>query len=134
MRGSLKNRGFIPNSFIRKQNEIKSKGERRGIFILILINIVLFPIVISSLQGDTLKEEKNSHVEVKKVSLLKNEAIKCLEMDKYDLEGEFIDKSGIIIVNDMDVIREIENDKGIFINSIENLGENKYKLKVKIGV
>lgn len=129
-----KNKGFVPNSFIKNKTNLKDKGEKRGIFLLIAINILILPVVINTISENNKTKVSLAPVVIQKELSLKDDLINWMEITKYDIEGEFNERESSVIINDMEIIKKIDKDENYNINSIENLGDNKYKLKLKRGI
>lgn len=125
MKNYLKNKNFIPRNYVKNANNIKSRGNRRGIIYLIIINIFILPVTIEGI----FKKEKPKEIEIAKPieqGVPIESIIKWInEIDK-DVEKLTVkNNSGVMMVKSIEKLYSLEGKKSISINNIiEN--EKKY--------
>ena len=126
MKRELKNKKFIPNNYLKSKNTIKNKGDKRGVIMLFILNIIMFPFIFSK----TPKENK----EIKSTNTLweannRQEEFKLwLNMSKYGGVQEFSLNTGEITLDTEENISNINKEKGIKVKEINVTSEGKYKI------
>ena len=103
----IKHKKFIPINFIERKSMTIEKNNGKAIFLLLLINIFLFP---QNIKGIFLKEEKDEFVEVKA-----NDYIDINEIEKWiALDNEHIlrftvrDNTGKVVLKSDEALNYIE--------------------------
>lgn len=103
----IKHKKFIPINFIESKSMTIEKNNGKAIFLLLLINIFLFP---QNIKGIFLKEEKYEFVEVKA-----NDYIDINEIEKWiALDNEHIlrftvrDNTGKVVLKSDEALNYIE--------------------------
>ncbi|MGL5352241.1 MAG: hypothetical protein ACRDA5_02830 [Clostridium sp.] len=125
-----KNKNFIPRNYIKNVDLVKNKGSKRGVVILIIINLLMLPLSI-----DLLLESKEP--EVKEVPKVVEEGINIKSVTKWieEVDGEVLsmdirNNSGTIIVKSMEKVYELEERPGVVISKISSTDTNNYNLQV----
>lgn len=128
MKKELKNKNFIPNNYLKSKNTIKNKGDKRGVIILFILNIIMAPFIFSK----NPKENKEI-VNTKPIWQANNrqEEFKLwLDMSKYGGSQEFSLNNGEIILDTEDNISSINKEKGIKVKEINVTSQGKYKISI----
>lgn len=123
------NKNFIPEKFIYKKEENNNKSINRGIILLLLANILIFPINISHV-NKIFSEKDNTKKEnvVEKRIDVKSELINWVDLlHKHTNYGDIEDNSGKIVLKNVKDIKKIEKD--LTIKKIWN-EDKKYYLNV----
>lgn len=123
------NKNFIPEKFNLKKEYNKNKSINRGIILLLVANILIFPVNINSLNKKYF-ENNNTKKEIstQKNIDLKDKLINWINLlHKYTNYGDIEDNSGKIVLKNIKDIKNIEKD--LTIKKVFN--ENKkYYLNV----
>ncbi|MBP1889746.1 hypothetical protein J2Z53_001329 [Clostridium moniliforme] len=123
------NKNFIPEKFNLKKEYNKNKSINRGIILLLVANILIFPVNINSLNKKYF-ENNNTKKEIstQKNIDLKDKLINWINLlHKYTNYGDIEDNSGKIVLKNIKDIKKIEKD--LTIKKVFN--ENKkYYLNV----
>lgn len=123
------NKNFIPEKFTLKKEYNKNKSINRGIILLLVANILIFPVNINSLNKKYF-ENNNTKKEIstQKNIDLKDKLINWINLlHKYTNYGDIEDNSGKIVLKNIKDIKKIEKD--LTIKKVFN--ENKkYYLNV----
>ncbi|ATD55203.1 hypothetical protein [Clostridium chauvoei] len=130
MKGFIKNKDFIPKNFSKKREEKLTKEDNKGILLLILINIFILPMTISSI---FLKEEPEIIEEKSEIEEISSENIKTFidEIDDNLLSIKIKDGIGEILVKGKEKIFSLEENRNILIDNIKKLEDNKFLLSIK---
>ncbi|MBX7415431.1 hypothetical protein K4H65_00265 [Clostridium chauvoei] len=130
MKGYIKNKDFIPKNFSKKREEKLTKEDNKGILLLILINIFILPMTISSI---FLKEEPEIIEEKSEIEEISSENIKTFidEIDDNLLSIKIKDGIGEILVKGKEKIFSLEENRNILIDNIKKLEDNKFLLSIK---
>lgn len=123
------NKNFIPEKFTLKKEYNKNKSINRGIILLLVANILIFPVNINSLnkkyfENNNTKKEISTQENID----LKDKLINWINLlHKYTNYGDIEDNSGKIVLKNIKDIKNIEKD--LTIKKVFN--ENKkYYLNV----
>ena len=122
------NKNFVPYSFVEKQTNVITSGDKRGLSLLVILALILFPIAIDKLT--TKKEEPKVRVEVKEDGIDRKEIINWYDIMENNTDGVINNQGCILNVYDIESLNKICEKEEFSINTIQNLGENKYKLSV----
>ncbi|WP_294348512.1 hypothetical protein [uncultured Clostridium sp.] len=129
MKRYLKNKDFIPKSFIEEKNKDLKEKEKKIIYFLLILSLILLPIAIMDRV-----DKKEDKIEDTGISSTKNTDIDLdlwiYVIKKYKAEGEFNPYEAYIYLEGKEYLDEIFYDEKININSMEDLGENKYRLQI----
>ncbi|MBX7408103.1 hypothetical protein [Clostridium chauvoei] len=130
MKGFIKNKDFIPKNFSKKREEKLTKEHNKGILLLILINIFILPMTISSI---FLKEEPEIIEEKSEIEEISSENIKTFidEIDDNLLSIKIKDGIGEILVKGKEKIFSLEENRNILIDNTKKLEDNKFLLSIK---
>ena len=126
MKRYLANKDFIPISFIESKKKNGSKGDRRGLMILTVIALILLPFLF----GNLFSKEKKEKVIKEDLSSQYRSLNKWLDFMDENLEGEFSKERGTIIIEGQEKLNTLLEKENIIIDSMEELGEKKYKLQI----
>ena len=126
MKRGLVNKDFIPISFIESQIKNGRKGERRGLILLLVVALSLLPFSFSNL----FSKEKKETVIKEDLSSQYISLNKWLDFMDENLEGEFSKERGTIIIEGQEKLSGLLEKENIIIDSMEDLGEKKYKLQI----
>ncbi|HEY5524153.1 MAG TPA: hypothetical protein VIK26_02330 [Clostridium sp.] len=126
MKRGLVNKDFIPISFIESQIKNGRKGERRGLILLLVVALSLLPFSFSNL----FSKEKKEMVIKEDLSSQYRSLNKWLDFMDENLEGEFSKERGTIIIEGQEKLSTLLEKENIIIDSMEDLGEKKYKLQI----
>jgi len=121
MKSYLKNKNFIPKSYIENTENSKNKGNTRGLIYLIIINLLIFPIIVERI----LESEKEIKPEI--IEPIEEVYIESLvnwinEIDKEVIELTVKNSNGTMMVNTPEKIYSLE-EKGVI--SIDNISKNE---------
>ncbi|MDS0527325.1 hypothetical protein NNC19_16665 [Clostridium sp. SHJSY1] len=130
MKKYLYNKDFLPKSFIRAKNNQLDNTEKRDAILMTVIACILLPISVGNIKSN-MKEEKtvinynrlNENEDNKKLYSWFNIIDMCFE-------GNLTRNEGNVYVYDKQNLEGILQDENIVINTMEDLGENKYRLQV----
>ena len=123
------NKNFIPEKFNLKKEYNKNKSINRGIILLLVANILIFPVNINSLNKKYFENNSTKkEISTEKNIDLKDKLINWISLlHKYTNYGDIEDNSGKIVLKNIKDIKNIEND--LTIKKVFN--ENKkYYLNV----
>jgi len=126
MKRCLVNKDFIPSSFIESQIKNGNKGDRRGLILLMVVALSLLPFSFSNL----FSKEKKEMVIKEDLSSQYRSLNKWLDFMDENLEGEFSKERGTIIIEGQEKLSTLLEKENIIIDSMEDLGEKKYKLQI----
>lgn len=121
MKSYLRNKNFIPKSYIENIENSKNKGNTRGLIYLIIINLLIMPITAEGI----LKREKEIKPEI--IEPIEQVHIESLvnwinEIDKDVIELTVKNSNGTMMVNTPEKIYSLE-EKGVI--SIDNISKNE---------
>lgn len=126
----LKNKNFMPRKFINNQNFKKNKGSKRGVVILIIVNLLFLPLTIDSF----FKNKKVKVLEVPKVldtGIAISGVIKWIEEIDVDVLSMSIrNNSGTMEVKSMEKVYSLEEHGEVIINNINSVNGNNYNLQL----
>ena len=109
---------------LKIQNNIKNKGNRKGVIYLIIINIFILPVTIERV----FEKEKPKEIEVAKPieqEISKESIIKWInEIDKDVEELTVKNNSGIMMIKSIEKLYSLEEKESI---SIDNITQNEKK-------
>ena len=126
MKRCLVNKDFIPSSFIESQIKNGNKGDRRGLILLMVVALSLLPFSFSNL----FSKEKKETVIKEDLSSQYGSLNKWLDFMDENVEGEFSKERGTIIIEGQEKLSTLLEKENIIIDSMEELGEKKYKLQI----
>ncbi len=123
------NKNFIPEKFNLKKEYNKNKSINRGIILLLVANILIFPVNINSLNKKYFENNSTKkEISTEKNIDLKDKLINWISLlHKYTNYGDIEDDSGKIVLKNIKDIKKIENDLTIKKIFSEN---KKYYLNV----
>ncbi|MGL4108152.1 hypothetical protein [Clostridium sp. LP20] len=121
---------FLPSSFVEMKVNETNRGDRRGLVLLSIIALILLPIGIKELGINKKEEVGKKLVNAGESYISKEEVFKWIEIPSKGVSGSFSEKGGKVIVRDKKILEEICEKEGFSINTIEYLGEDKYKIEV----
>ena len=128
MRKYYHNKSFVPYSFVEKQHKINDSGDRRGLSLLIILALMLFPMTIDKLI--TKKELPKESIKVREDGLDREEIISWYGIMENNTDGSITNNGCTLNIYDIESLNKICEKEEFTINTIENLGENKYKLSI----
>lgn len=126
MKRYLANKDFIPISFVESKTKNGSKGDKRGLIILTILALTLFPSGFSNLFSREEKEDLTKE----DLSIQYRSLNKWLDFMDEDFEGEFSKERGTIIIEGQEKLSTLLEKENIIIDSMEELGEKKYKFQI----
>lgn len=129
MKKYLINKDFIPKEFINYRNSIRKEKDKKYVLVLLFLSFLLFPL---TLMGILDKEEETSQ-DIGISTVENNDVDIDLWVDiieKYNAVGEFNPYEACIYLEGEDKLEEISHEDKININSMEDLGENKYRIQI----
>ncbi|PRR82949.1 hypothetical protein [Clostridium vincentii] len=126
MKKYLVNKDFIPISFIENQRKNERKGDKRGIIMLTIIALWFVPNSI----GNLFPKEEKSELIKQDLSSQYRSLNKWLDFMDGNLEGEFSQESGTIIIEGQEKLSTLLDNENITIDTMEELGEKKYRLQI----
>lgn len=126
MKRELKNKKFIPNNYLKSKNTIKNKGDKRGVIMLFILNIIMFPFIFSKTPKEN-KEIKNTNT-LWEANNRQEEFKLWLNMSKYGGVQEFSLNTGEITLDTEENISNINKEKGIKVKELNVTSEGKYKI------
>lgn len=137
MKEYIKNKNFIPYYIYKQSKQNNSKVEIRIIIMFMLVNVLLLSLNIKEnkkikiSQNDTLHKSSVEQVNtINYLNIIKN----CEILLDDDISSVTIDNGeGNIVIDNLDKIKEIEQNKEINLKGINFDSENKsYKVSLKI--
>ncbi|MBD7910026.1 MULTISPECIES: hypothetical protein [Clostridium] len=130
MKKYLYNKDFLPRSFVTKKNKYINFVSKRDSIIITAIALMLLPISMSNIKYYFRENKpviKNSDLDEN----LENKRLKnWLEITNDCFQGNFTSYEGNIYVYNKDDLEKVLQNEKIVINTMEDLGENKYRLQV----
>ena len=136
MKKYKKYKNFIPYSFYLKNKECERKKEKRLISIFLIFNLLIIPINIKDLNAlikkDVKSKKSQSYTEEEsfQIKIISSAADKLLSDD---FEEVYIDNgSGEILVDGLEGIDRLKNEKILNINEVFLVDGKKYKIGVII--
>ena len=129
MKSYLKNKNFIPKSYIENIENSKNKGNTRGLIYLIIINLLILPIIAEGI----LESEKEIKPEI--IEAIEEVHIESLvnwinEIDKEVIELTVENSNGTMMVNTPEKIYSLEEKGGIAIDNISKNEKGYYILEI----
>ncbi|ASW42675.1 hypothetical protein [Clostridium isatidis] len=132
MKKYIRNKNFLPLDYLEEINERDESAIKRLLNILILINIFIFPITLSSLKKYKTEPVVEVISTVEEAKNRKNILIFIEEIDKNITKLEIQNGVGTIETNNIDKIYFIEEENKLKITSISKNKDKKYILGVEI--
>lgn len=131
MNNYLKNKNFIPKSYVNKSEKIKNKGNTRGLIYLVIINLILLPITIEIIfkKDKVIEEEIVEIVEI--VTEIESIITWLDEYDKNVKEINIKDNKGSITTTSVEKIYYLEEKDNISINNIIQNEKGDYILEIE---
>ena len=124
MKNYLKNKNFIPRNYVENSENIKNKGNRKGVIYLIIINLFVIPVTIERV----FEKEKPKEIEVDKPieqEVSKESIIKWInEIDKDVEELTVKNNSGTMMIKSIEKLYSLEEKESM---SIDNITQNEKK-------
>ncbi|MBB6621802.1 hypothetical protein [Clostridium gasigenes] len=124
MKNYLKNKNFIPRNYVENSENIKNKGNRKGVIYLIIINLFIIPVTIERV----FEKEKPKEIEVAKPieqEVSKESIIKWInEIDKDVEELTVKNNSGTMMIKSIEKLYSLEEKESM---SIDNITQNEKK-------
>ncbi|MBU3106601.1 hypothetical protein KPL39_01850 [Clostridium gasigenes] len=124
MKNYLKNKNFIPRNYVENSENIKNKGNRKGVIYLIIINLFILPVTIERV----FEKEKPKEIEVAKPieqEVSKESIIKWInEIDKDVEELTVKNNSGTMMIKSIEKLYSLEEKESM---SIDNITQNEKK-------
>lgn len=131
MSNYLKNKNFIPRSYVKRVEKIKNKGNKRGVIYLVIINLTLLPLTIEIIsKKENIVEEENPRI-IEEEILTKSIISWINEVDKDVRELLVNDNKGTITVNSIDKLYLLEEKDNISINNIIENEKGDYILEIE---
>ncbi|MEN8434312.1 hypothetical protein NX821_001495 [Clostridium septicum] len=129
MKSYVENKNFIPKSYF-KEKELRLKKDRsKGLLLLIILNIIVFPLTINNffVKEDLIIEESNIEEE------FSSEKIKNIisEIDKDIKHLKIKNGSGEILVNGKEKLYSIESTESFIIENIKKLENNEFLVSIR---
>ncbi|SDO85169.1 hypothetical protein [Clostridium gasigenes] len=125
MKNYLKNKNFIPRNYVENSENIKNKGNRKGVIYLIIINLFIIPVTIERV----FEKEKPKEIEVAKPieqEVSKESIIKWInEIDKDVEELTVKNNSGTMMIKSIEKLYSLEERESMAIDNITQ-NEKKY--------
>jgi len=125
----LINKDFIPKEFINYRNSIRKEKDKKCVLVLLFLSFLLFPLTLMNMLDK--EEEKSQDIGISTIE--NNDVDIDLWVDiieKYNAVGEFNPYEACIYLEGEDKLEEISHEDKININSMEDLGENKYRIQI----
>ena len=125
MKKYLINKDFLPYVYVERKNLSNNEGNKRSCLLLTIIALFLLPSFMYSFS----KEEvfiKNPEVKSDQRSSFLN----WLDLMSENCEGKITASEGTFFVEGNDVLNKMLEKENININSMEEMGENKYRLQI----
>jgi len=126
MKKYFANKDFIPNSFIESKRKNGKQGDRRGLMTLTIMALILLPFLF----GNLFSKQKKVNVIKEEISSTNSSLKKWLDFMDENLEGQFSKNGGVIIIEGQENLKILLEKENIIIDSMEELGEKKYKLQI----
>ncbi|MBE6052022.1 MAG: hypothetical protein E7214_15595 [Clostridium sp.] len=129
MKKYLINKDFIPKEFINYRNSIRKEKDKKCVLVLLFLSFLLFPLTLMNMLDK--EEEKSQDIGISTIE--NNDVDIDLWVDiieKYNAVGEFNPYEACIYLEGEDKLEEISHEDKININSMEDLGENKYRIQI----
>ena len=130
MKNYLKNKNFIPRSYVNSIKNNNTKGNKRGLIYLIIINLLILPITISGV----FKNEKDLESEIV-VNVEEEVNIELVinwinEIDKDVLDLKVTDSDALMTVKSLEKIYSLEDESSIVINNVIKNEKGYYILEI----
>lgn len=131
MKEAYVNKDFLPIKYVKERNFKIESGEKRGVTLLVILSLLLFPFSLKSLMRNK-REDVNKIVEVKnkKNYYKKEEILLWIGLNIEGVSGSIKASEGKLTVDNKELIKVICEKEKFLVNTIENLGENKYRLQI----
>ncbi|MGL5378512.1 hypothetical protein [Clostridium sp.] len=134
MRGFLKNKDFIPESFIRNKSDERRNGNKRGILLMFIINLFLIPLSISKIK--TIIEPVDSSIKINENLVLiedkRESLINWLNLiDNKILYMKIKNNLGEINFPTLEDASNFEEKENLNIRSLEKNDKGNYKINVQ---
>ena len=129
MKNILINKDFLPKEYVINIKCKNAKEEKRGLYILTLIALILLPFSLSSIN---IKKE----VKIKEVNAVstdytnKEEVLFWASLNCENLMGTVNKNNGSINVNTKEKLEELSNNEKLSITNIYYLEGDKYKVEL----
>lgn len=130
MKNYLKNKNFIPRSYVNSIEKDKTKGNKRGLIYLIIINLLILPITMSGVFKNENDLESEIVVNVEEevnIELIINWINK---IDKDVLELRVTDSDASMTVKSLEKIYSLEDENSIVINNVSKNEKGYYILGI----
>lgn len=129
MRKRFVNKDFLPKEYINERVIKNSKEEKRGLYILVIIALILLPFSLSSIN---IKEEvKIESVETTSTNdTNKDEVSFWVSLNSENVKGNVNKNNASLQVDTKEALEKLINNEKISINNIYYLEDDKYKIEL----
>lgn len=120
----IKFKNFIPESYVEEKKQINENTDKKGILIMIITALILFPFSISNMfyKNEEISEnEEKTYIDINKWQ----------DIIKLNYEGKYTDDSAVLIIRKDEKLKEILKNKKIYISKLEHLSEDNYEVEIK---
>lgn len=130
MKNYLKNKNFIPRSYVNSIENNNTKGNKRGLIYLIIINLLILPITISGVFKNENDLESESVVNVEEEVNIELIINWINEIDKDVLDLRVTDSDASMTVKSLEKIYSLEDESSIVINNVSKNEKGYYILGI----
>lgn len=130
MKNYLKNKNFIPRSYVNSIENNNTKGNKRGLIYLIIINLLILPITISEIFQNEKDLESEIVVNVEEEVNIELIINWINEIDKDVLDLRVTDSDASMTVKSLEKIYSLEDESSIVINNVSKNEKGYYILGI----
>ena len=130
MKNYLKNKNFIPRSYVNSIKNNNTKGNKRGLIYLIIINLLILPITISGVFKNEKDLESQIVVNVEEEVNIELVINWINEIDKDVLDLKVTDSDALMTVKSLEKIYSLEDESSIVINNVIKNEKGYYILEI----
>ena len=130
MKNYLKNKNFIPRSYVNSIKNNNTKGNKRGLIYLIIINLLILPITISGVFKNEKDLESKIIVNVEEEVNIELVINWINEIDKDVLDLKVTDSDASMTVKSLEKIYSLEDESSIVINNVIKNEKGYYILEI----
>lgn len=121
---------FLPFKYIKEKDVETKKGERRGIVLLAILSLLLLPFALDSININKRDKIEKEEIEVKDNFLSKDSLLFWVDFNINGIKGNATNGKAVLYVEGREIIEDLGRNKNILINTINNMGQNNYRIEV----
>lgn len=123
-------KNFLPYEYFTKKNLEGEKEDNKGIKLLIVLALILFPFTIKALFSENKNIVKNETKVVETKNQL-NDIVSWIQISSSGITGEIKGNIGSFKIYDKNILNEINKDNTLKVVFFEKIEEGGYNIRVQ---